>query len=420
MLFASAALVAAGVALETVSPALAEENSSATAVPVDARSPLAALNFPLLVALRADPAWASALRNDRPLVDLARERAQRVTGAADCMPLPGCRVTPWLWTEADIALVGARLAHLAQTDDRLLLVENVLRPSRRFALHEGLDDTGLLKAAWTDAARSMNAIMQVYAGGDAPRYPDIDPAIFDTARPDYGTLLTALDTVTLAQGRSDDLFFEGPVRQATTLLIVNERTDATKHRPVLGGDNAVTLARLERDAREQFPYTALLVFGHGPDDALSSTGPLGHLRLRLAADRLSRGLAPVIIVSGGAVHPARTRFNEAAEMRRELIEQYGVPADRILMEPHARHTTTNLRNVARLMLSAGMSAERDALILSTPETIEYIGGEELMRRNISELGYQPGVIAPGPDTLSLTFRPLPISFHVDAMDPLDP
>lgn len=64
-----------------------------------------------------------------------------------------------------------------------------------------------------------------------------------------------------------------------------------------------------------------------------------------AASDLARGLAGTIIVTGGAVHgPA----NEAVLMRDALLAR-GVPEDRILVEPCARHTTTNLRNAARIM-----------------------------------------------------------------------
>ena len=204
------------------------------------------------------------------------------------------------------------------------------------------------------------------------------------------------------------------------MLITNERDDAARYRPLTGGLNAATVEALQTVNWADYPYSALLVFGHGPEDAVSRTGVLGHLRLRLAADRFHRGLAPVIILSGGNVHPNRTRFNEAVEMRDELIRHYSVPADSILIEPHARHTTTNLRNVARLIFATSIPADKDALILSTPETIRYIGSHELAERNEAELGYLPGQIGKGPDALSLTFRPDLMSYQVDPMDPLDP
>ena len=51
--------------------------------------------------------------------------------------------------------------------------------------------------------------------------------------------------------------------------------------------------------------------------------------------------------------------NEAVLMRTELL-RLGVPEERILVEPCARHTTTNLRNAGRLMLAHGL---RDAWVV---------------------------------------------------------
>lgn len=147
---------------------------------------------------------------------------------------------------------------------------------------------------------------------------------------------------------------------------------------------------------------------------------MGHIRMRIAADLFARGLAPFIVVTGGNVHPNRTPFNEALEMKRLLVTQHAIPADRILIEPHARHTTTNMRNCARLLLAARFPADRPALIVSDHRTIRYIGGEELAQRNLREMGVQPGRLAPGPNRFTLRFVPDPIAFHVEASDPLDP
>ena len=41
-------------------------------------------------------------------------------------------------------------------------------------------------------------------------------------------------------------------------------------------------------------------------------------------------------------------------MMRDYLIERDVPADRILLEPHARHTTTNLRNAGRIMRALGL------------------------------------------------------------------
>lgn len=376
--------------------------------------------FPLFAMMRHSPEWAAALRHDRDLVELAAGRAARVP-AMGCTPSPKCLADAWTWTDADIAIVEARLRTLVR-DARLsrALVTDQMRASGRFGRHAALSDADLLAAAWRDAAAALNRVIAVYAQGVAPRYPAIDSTIFDVAAPEFAALLDVHGVATVALGGSDDLFFDPSLRYAVGLLQLNERTNAGEHRLLLAGPNAAATQAVAQTAWQKTPYSALLVFGHGAQDAQSRTGPLTHIRLRIAADRFARGVAPFIIVSGGNVHPNRTPFNEAAEMKRLLVTQHGVPADRILIEPHARHTTTNLRNVARLMLAAGIPADREALIVSDHRTIQYIAGKQLAKRSLDEMGIEPGRIAVGPDRFTARFTPSPLAFHVEAMDPLDP
>jgi len=376
--------------------------------------------FPLLAMLRAADGWAQALRTDPALRKLAAERAARVP-AETCTPSPQCYADAWLWTEADIATVESRLRLLLR-DPHLAgaLVTPQMRRSGRFARYATLADAELVATAWAETAAAINRVIAVYAKGVAPRYPKIDAGIFDTAAPEFATVLGAHGVATAALVRDGDLFFDPALRYAVGLLQMNERAEAGSFRPLLGGENATALRAIGKTDWPKHPYTALLVFGHGPEDAQSRTGVMGHIRMRIAAEFFARGLAPFIIVSGGNVHPNRTPFNEAVEMKRLLIEQHGIPADRILIEPHARHTTTNLRNTARLLLAAGFPVDRPALIVSDNKTIRYIGSAELAGRNLREMGVQPGTVTPGPDQFSLKFTPAPIAFHVEPTDPLDP
>jgi hypothetical protein len=83
-------------------------------------------------------------------------------------------------------------------------------------------------------------------------------------------------------------------------------------------------------------------------------------RLERALADLQAGLAPSLIVSGAAVH---SPDNEAVLMREWLIDR-GVEPARILIDPCARHTTTNLRNAGRIVLAHGA---REALVVSSDE-----------------------------------------------------
>jgi uncharacterized SAM-binding protein YcdF (DUF218 family) len=376
--------------------------------------------FPLFASMHAVPGWTQALRADPELVQLAAARAARLpTGA--CAPAPQCLADAWLWTIEDIAKVSERLRLIA--GNRKLaaaLIAQQMRPSGLFARYEALTDADFLTAAWSDAANGINRIIAVYAKGEPPRYPKIDAAIFDVSRPEYAQVLASLGESAAALPRPNDSLFDTSQRYAAGLLMMNERADAGGYRPLLGGENEAAVRAAAHTDWKAHRYPALLVFGQGPEDAQSRTGAMGHIRLGIAADMFERGLAPFVMVSGGNVHPNRTPFNEAVEMKRLLVEQYGIPADRILIEPHARHTTTNLRNCARLLLAAGFPGDRPLLVVSDQLTIRYIASAELAARNLSEMGVQPGRLASGPDRFSLLFIPDPVAFHVEVTDPLDP
>jgi hypothetical protein len=166
------------------------------------------------------------------------------------------------------------------------------------------------------------------------------------------------------------------------------------------------------------PYDVIVVPGYTPLDQTTASPelhPIARSRLLTALSALRAGYAPLILVSGGNVHPADTPFNEALEMKRFLLAQ-GVPSSAIIVEPCARHSHTNLRNAGRFMISAGL---RTALIVTSWDQGMYFGRARLSgfdARCVADLGYVVGtfyrvenvgvafvpsgrVFEPGPDAL---------------------
>ena len=118
--------------------------------------------------------------------------------------------------------------------------------------------------------------------------------------------------------------------------------------------NRAAESRLASAPRRPTEVDCLIIPGFTPRFGWTSHAlhPIPAESCAEAARDLERGLADCVIVSGGAVHgPA----NEAVLMRAALLD-LGVSEDRILVEPCARHTTTNLRNAARLMLAHGLGS----------------------------------------------------------------
>jgi hypothetical protein len=119
-----------------------------------------------------------------------------------------------------------------------------------------------------------------------------------------------------------------------------------------------------------YPYAAVSTFGFGHRD--QATSPLASrlpgdacprvrkrdtktfgvniTRAGRAAEAYFSEVAPIITVSGGAVHSS---FVEAFLLETVLACQLGVPEEAVLLDPCADHTHTNIRNSGALLRAIG-------------------------------------------------------------------
>ena len=116
----------------------------------------------------------------------------------------------------------------------------------------------------------------------------------------------------------------------------------------------------------------------------------------------------------------QTPFNEAIEMKKYLMEKFRIPAERSLVDPYARHTTTNFRNAARLAFRYGIPADRPALVTSSEGHIEIVTKQGFRIRCTTELGYFPLEFIERVSPIAAAFKPSVSSLFFDANDPLDP
>lgn len=134
--------------------------------------------------------------------------------------------------------------------------------------------------------------------------------------------------------------------------------------------NARTLRALLGSAPRTYPYSVVSTFGYGrpehgdsplvrwrPGDACPAAADVdlhqfgvNVLRATRAALAWAGGVAPVVSFSGGAVHSPLT---EAFLLAYVATCRIGVPADRVLVDPCADHTHTNVRNTGRLVVALG-------------------------------------------------------------------
>lgn len=328
--------------------------------------------------------------------------------------------------DAMVAVLDARRGRKAACGDDLVCGAQAMMwtQAEMTAMADRVPPHGPLPddSAAAQARREMegvNAILRTYALGQVPPYAQIDGA--GTIDPlERQARLQAAEWIARTPGQGTPPAIDLSFAYALALLDVSDRTDAIGFEPLNAGANAAAMQRARKMEWQRYRYTALIVTGVGPEVADMAISPYGKYHLRLAANRFARGEAPFIIVTGGRAHPRATRFTEAQEMRDALIERYGVPADAILIEPYARHTTTNLRNASRLLMAMGAPMNRDALIVCNPGQSAAIGSAQFVKRNEAELGYQPGILGRRLSPTELEFRPVATSARVDPRDPLDP
>jgi DUF218 domain len=378
-------------------------------------------DFLLLSLLQANSAVRSALVADKALDQVSAERQQFFTLALrTCKGNAGCTLKALLWTEEEIRAVSFDLARLYKHDPSLRkLVDDDLRSSGAYVLYQNESGEDLLVNAWEVCARGLNNIISVYGQGTAPRYPQIDSISFDVNAADFQERIASL-TSQISVLASTDLFFEPSLKAALHLLALNHRDEAGRLEPMESNLNQAALRSIPAIRWSNFAYSVIVVPGAGPADPNIALSDEGRKRTALAAEEYHAGKAPFILLSGGYVHPSQTQFAEAIEMKKALLHDYHVPEEAILVDPHARHTTTNMRNAAREIYRYNIPMSKPALVVSDPAQITYIEGQPFAYRCMKELGYVPYQIVKRASDTSLVFLPMVDSLEQDPLDPLDP
>ncbi|HEY4051258.1 MAG TPA: YdcF family protein [Acidobacteriaceae bacterium] len=379
-------------------------------------------DFYLLSILQADAGVRSVLIGDKVLSGISAERQLFLRLALQtCKGEAVCTVRSMVWTDEEIRMVSFALARLYHENAPLReLVEKGLRPSGAYVLYQNQSGDALLVNAWEVCARGLNDIVSVYGQGAAPRYPKIDSISFDVSSLDFQQRVASIATQTSVETSTPELYFEPSLHAALELLALNHRDEAARMEPMEAGVNAAAVRAVASIQWEKYPYSVIVVPGAGPSDPNVALSDAGRRRTALAAEAYHAGKAPFILVSGGYVHPSQTRFAEAIEMKKALLKDYNVPEAAILVDPHARHTTTNMRNAAREIYRYNMPMNKPALVVSDAAQTGYIASQLFADRCLKELGYLPYQIINRPSETSLVFLPMADSLQQDPMDPLDP
>jgi hypothetical protein len=379
-------------------------------------------NFYLLSMLERTPDVRDAVKAEPALAHIAAERLAALDKATKTCNLDlDCYAAAFQWSDAQAKDAGQALAGLYRTSPALRrLADGPLRESGMYVRYQNLAGDQLLDRAWADCIHGINRIIDVYGMGKPPRYPAIDSITYDPKSDAWRHIVQNLAAMLEDDRGSMALFSSPSMRFALELLWLNHRDEAGRFEPMEARENALSFRRIKSIDWGKYPYSVIVVPGAGNDLPGFRLSPEGKLRDEIAAKRFREGKAPFVLVSGGFVHPSQTEFAEAIEMKRDLITRFGIPPGAILIDPHARHTTTNMRNAARLMYRYGMPFDKKALVTTDPGQSQNIESAGFAKRCMDELGYLPQQILGRLSPFDLEFRPTLDSLQADPQDPLDP
>ncbi len=220
--------------------------------------------------------------------------------------------------------------------------------------------------------------------------------------------------------KKTDLFFQSALGYSLALLYLNHRDEPERYEPMEKLENKAAVENIKQIDFGNYDYASIIIFGNGPQNYRDRLTAMGKLNLQLGVLEFKASKAPFLIVSGGYAHPHRTEFAEAIEMKKELMDWYGIPEQNIIIEPHARHTITNLRNSVRLMLKYGIPMEKKSLVVTNNYHSACAENPDFGKRCMDELGYLPGKIGKRINSTTLEFLPSIESLHQNPLDPLDP
>ena len=268
----------------------------------------------------------------------------------------------------------------------------------------------------------INQIIDTYIAGINPRYPDLDKISYTADSAAFKTLVRNLVAELNSNKAQYKLFYKPYLNFALGALKINNRNEAGKFIPLKDGENAKAYQNIQTINWNNFQYSMIVVLGDAPNAAIDlpniSVG--GMERCDYAVTLFNQGKAPLIAFTGANVAPFQSQYHEAIEMKKYVMSKYGIPENKILVDPHARHTTTNVRNIGRLIYYYGIPADKKAMLTTTKSQSTYVVSSTFSTRCINEMKHIPFTIFSRLSDRDIEFTPKIEVLHLDSSDPLDP
>jgi len=375
-------------------------------------------NYYLLTLIQTTPAVKRIIETDAVLAKLTADKLGALTQSLPCKDV-SCLTDKVKFSDNEIKLVGDELAKLYHPGNALdAMIKSDLIPSGAYILYKALTPQQLLVKAWEQDAEGINHTIAVYAEGKKANYQNIDSISFKVNTKGYLPVLRDQAIIVAGEYKNSKLFFEPAMAYALHSLEINGRNDAGNYEPLVNGLNKAAIAKIKQTNWSKYKYSLIMIPGVGPEEVGVALSGEGMQHCRIGALSYFAGMAPFVMVTGGMVHPYRTPYCEAVEMKKYLINTLHVPASAIICEPHARHTTTNIRNGVRLMYHYGMPFKKPFLISTGTYQSGFIS--RMAVRCEKELKYVPYKLGNRLSETTQEFYPVIESLQANPLEPMDP
>ena len=303
------------------------------------------------------------------------------------------------------------------------MIDTHLRPSGYYQRFTEMTNKDLLCRAFGQYVVGINYIIDQFGLGKKLRYPRIDSASYVVTSRYYRMALKDMFAYLSEKTDSMQVFYQPSLSVALQLMELNDRDEPARFEPMEKLANKKAIERIKLVDFKKYKYATIVIPGNGPELRTTPISPINKMHCDIAADRFLKGWAPFIIVSGGYCYPFQGPFCEAVEMKKYLMTKYAISESVIIIDPHARHTTTNMRNANRLIFRYGIPADQLSVFITTQSQTNMVvstATRNFDSRNLDELGYLPYRNKQRIDAHCVTFYPTIESLHMDPFDPLDP
>lgn len=355
---------------------------------------------------------SSAIKADEELAALSKKKYEAFKAASTLKD----KIASVVFSNSEIIAAGKRISALwAENNAFDKVAINHLSPSGCYISNKSSTVPSFLEGVWATDAQALNTINMIFGDGSQAAHCDDDKR---TATDEQ--VIDALKKVeSIVNAQSP--FFQLALESAKAVLKVNGRDEESVNFEPMNNDcNKAAFEAAKEMAWGNYEYSVIMVPGMGPDDYNTPLHPLGQKRCDIGYELWKQGLAPFIMVSGGRIHPSKTTYCEANEMKKYLIKK-GVPEKAIIMEPHARHTPTNVRNMVRVMFRMGLPMDMGGIISCTADVISNtFQSQAFLNRCQNEYGFLPVSFGKTVNSQAITFYPKTDCLNVYSKDPLDP